>query len=258
MISIASKAKVIEKFTVDNSPAILTALGVIGVVGTAVLAAKGHLSAEDKLAQDTYERLKRDEPPADRKEQIKMVWTCYAPPIVVGGLTIGSIVFANRVGSKRAAAIAAAYTISERAFADYKEKVVEHIGPNKEQKIRDEVAQDWVRKNPQSESNVIIVGDGDVMCCDLWSGRYFRSSVEAIKKARNETNQEIIHSGYASLTDFYDRIGLPRTQESDEVGWNQDELLEIDFTAVVNEEGHPCVAYRFPVHPVRGYYKLHP
>jgi len=36
----------------------------------------------------------------------------------------------------------------------------------------------------------------------------------------NDTNEQIINDSYAALTDYYDRIGLARTDESDEIGWN--------------------------------------
>lgn len=250
------RLKNIEKFAVDNSPVILTVIGVVGTVGTALLTHKATLKA-DRL----YEHSARTRNTSDEfgvKERIKLVGPCYIPPVLSAAGTIGAIVMANRIGSKRAAAIAAAYTISEKAYSEYREKVVEKFGEQKERNMREELAQDQINRNPMNESNVVLVGDGDVLCCDLFSGRYHRSSVEALKKAQNDTNYEILNYGYASLTDFYDRVGLPRTDVSDEVGWNQDKLLELEFSATINEEGQPCVAYRFQVHPVRGFFKLHP
>jgi hypothetical protein len=252
--------KHVEKFTVDNSPTILTALGVVGTIGTAVLTHKAATKAERIIESNKPFDYNNGTPPDDFpvKEKVKLVWKLYIPPVVSGTLTIAAIIGANRIGSKRAAAMAAAYTLSEKAYSEYRDKVVEKIGESKEKDLRDDLARDQVRNNPPGESNVVLVGSGEVLCCDLFSGRYFNSSVEELKKAQNDTNFQILHDSYASLTDFYDRIGLPRTDVSEEIGWNQDKMLELEFSTILAEDGRPCVAYRFQVHPIRGYNRLHP
>lgn len=255
MISI----KALEKLLLDNSPVLLTAIGVVGTVTTAVFAGRAAIRADYRYEAEMNRRLgQADPPPFGNKERVQLVWTCYIPPVISGTITIAAIVGANHLGSKRAAAVAAAYTISEKAFSEYRGKVVERIGQSKEQDIREDTARAQIARNPQSESNVVLVGSGDVLCCDLFSGRYFNSSVEALKKAQNDTNYEILHNSYASLTDFYEHIGISKTDYSDEVGWNQDKLLELEFSTVLAEDGRPCVAYRFQVYPIRGYYSLHP
>ena len=251
--------KQIEKFAIDNSPIILTVIGVVGTVGTAVLTHRAALRADAIYSGEMDRRLGEADPePWSRKKHIQLVGKCYIPPVTSGVVTVGCIVMANRIGSKRAAAVAAAYTISEKAYSEYREKVVEKFGEQKERNMREELSQDQINRNPMSESNVIVVGDGDTICCDLFSMRYFRSSAEKIKAARNEVNYLILHNGYASLTDFYNELQIPRTDVSDEIGWTQDKLLELDMSAVVNEEGQPCLAFRFQTHPIRGYHHLHP
>jgi hypothetical protein len=255
--SITSKIRYIEKLAINNSPVLLTAIGVAGTIATAVFTHRAALKADLIIEQHETNLIQQRMTPAGNKEKLQLVWKCYIPPVATGALTIGSIVMANRIGTKRAAAIAAAYTISEKAYSEYRDKVVEKFGETKERNMRDELVQDQVRRNPVSEENFIVTGGGDVMCCDLFSGRYFRSSVEDIKKAVNDTNYQIMHHQSATLTDFYDRVGLPRTDVSDEIGWNFDKLIEIEFTTVMKEDGQPCIAYRFPVHPVRGFHTLH-
>lgn len=240
--------KALEKLAVDNSPALLTAIGVAGTIGTAILSHKAATKAERLLSEES--------PHLTRKERASLVWKYYIPPVVSGSLTISATILANHIGTKRAAAVAAAYTISEKAYAEYREKVVEKIGENQERKIRDEVVQDRVRNDPLNESNVVLIGSGEVLCYELYTGRYFNSSVEEIKKAMNDTNYQINNYGYASMSDFYDRIGLPRTAVSDEMGWAQDKLMDIDFTTVLSEDGRPCVAINFQTSPVRDYHRF--
>src|SRR5205814_1440714 len=116
--------------------------------------------------------------------------------VAAGVGTIGAIIFANRISSKRAAALAAAYAISEGRFSEYKEKMKEKMGIQKEKKFADEITQERVNANPPTGS-VLVLGAGDVLCRDEFTGRYFRSTVETIKRAENEVNHEIMHSGYA-------------------------------------------------------------
>lgn len=251
MISLASKFRTLEKLTIDNSPFILTAIGVTGTISTAVLTHRAAVKTERRLKAEDELR------PFDRKEAFKMVWINYIPPVLSGTATVAAIVFANRIGTKRAAALAAAYTISEKAYIEYRDKVVEHIGANEDRKIRDEVVRDRIAANPPSESNVIIIGDGDHLFMEMYTGRYFRSSMEAVKKAVNETNYTINTHGYASISDFYQHINLPVTAVSDEMGWTSDKLMDVDFTAMISENGQPCVAINFMTGPVRDYHRFH-
>lgn len=253
------KLKQIEKFAIDNSPIILTMIGVIGTIGTAVLTHKAATKAERILNDVAEDRMlsHKEDIPWPKKDKIKVVWKQYIPPVLSGTVTIGCIVMANRIGSKRAAAVAAAYAISERAYSEYREKVVERLGEIKEKNIRDELAQERVRKDPLREDNVVVIGSGEVLCYELYTGRYFNSSVEAIKKAQNETNYQINAQGHASVSDFYNNIGLPRTSVSDEMGWSSDKLMEIDFSTVLSEDGRPCVAIDFQISPVRDYHRFH-
>lgn len=251
-------AKTIEKFAADNSPSILTAVGVAGTITTAYLSAKAALNARDVLIMD--QRLRDmsevviDEP--DVKKILKMTWKCYIPPVLSGAATITAIVFANHIGSKRTVAMTAAYTISEKAYTEYKDKVVEKIGENKERAIRDEIAQDRITRQPVSSSEVLIAGNGEVMCFDAYTGRYFKCDVETIKKAQNDTNYQVLHDGYASLNDFYIRVGLPGTSSGEEVGWCSDKLLEVMFSTCMSDDQRPCISLEFRVAPVRDFHRM--
>lgn len=237
----------IEKISIDNSPTILTTVGVVGTIGTAVLTHKAATRAERLIEAQSYL--------PDRKAVIKLVWKEYIPPVAAGAFTVSAIVLANRIGTKRAAAMAAAYTISEKAFEEYRSKVVKHVGANREEKIRDEIAQDRVDRRPVSKE-VIIAGSGDVLCFDAYSGRYFNSTMENLKRAMNDINRNVIHQGYASLSDFYEQVGLPATEASEEVGWNADKVLDLEFSTVLSEDGRPGLSFSFFVTPVRNYFRF--
>lgn len=250
-MNVSKLLKKTEKLVSDNSPAILAGIGVAGTLATAYFAGKASFKAGDILRDERYKRNINNEPQMDRREQFEKVWKLYIPAVGTGLLTCGAIVMSNRVGMRRTAAMAAAYSISERAFDEYRTKVVERIGEGKEQGIRDEIAQDRVRNNPPMDREVIIAGTGDVLCKDLFSGRYFRSSMEEMKKAQNDINYQILHYDSASLTEFYSKLGLAPTSVSDDLGWNTNKLLELSFSTTKTENDEPCLTMDFATIPVR-------
>lgn len=250
-----------QKLVVDNAPVILTAIGVTGTITTAYLTGKASFKAsylihelEHNVREGKRANLISD---VTNRERVELVWKLYIPAVGVGAFTVLSIVFANRIGTRRAAAMAVAYSLSEKALLEYKDKVVETFGQHKEQKIRDEIAQDRVLANPVGNQQVIVTGTGDVLCMDAHSGRYFQSSMETMKKAQNDTNYEVLNNGYASLSDFYNRLGLANTKVSDDMGWNSDKLLELTFSTTMSDEDRPCIVMDFSVAPVRNFFRTH-
>lgn len=246
------------KMVADNSPTILTTIGVTGTVVTAYLTGRAAYRVGLDVNAGHYEPLLEGKEPEayELKEKVQMYWKEFIPPVVVGAATVACVIGANRIGSRRAAAMAAAYSLLEKGFDEYKDKVKEEIGRQKEQRLRDDIAQDRVDANPLSSNQVIITGNGDVLCYDQITGRYFNSNVEAIRKAQNDVNRDVIHNMYASLSDFYEKIGLPATGYSSEVGWNMDDYLDVSFSAVLSEDGRPCIAISYQVNPIRGFSRL--
>lgn len=240
LINYANTAKI---FVRENTPAILTAFGVSGTLGTAYLAARA--------AYESYPIIKEHEdaggiPDSTRQmyiERGRLVWKLYIPAVVSGTSTVLCIVIAARVGSRRTAAITAAYTLSERALTEYREKVTEVLGENKERKIRDEIAQDKVSANPPSPT--IITSDGKVLCYEMFTGRYFSCTMEDLKRALNNINAKLIRHDIATVSDFYDEVGLPYTSYSSEVGWESARLLDLEFTTVLSEDSRPCIAFAY-------------
>lgn len=253
----ANLSRSVKQFIGANNHTILTGVGVTGTITTAFLTGRAAVKADRLLFEEREERLKLSRPlPLTRREEIKIVWTEFIPPVGVGATTIACIVAANTVSSKKTAAMAAAYGLSERAFSEYKEKVLEKMGENRERSMRDEIAQDRVNRDPVNKREVIIVGKGEVLCYDAISGRYFQSDVETLRKAMNKTNYDIINHQYASLSSFYDEIGLDPTAFSDSVGWNSDCLLELQLSTTMSSDDRPCIVMDFEVGPKEYYDKL--
>jgi hypothetical protein len=192
----------------------------------------------------------------DYKEKVKLTWTLYIPATTSAVLTCGAVIGANQIGTRRAAAVAAAFSLSEKAFGEYKEQVAKKFGETKASVIVDEVQQERMNRNPVQDREVIIL-TGEQLCYDSYSGRYFQSDMESLKKAMNDLNFKINNNNYASLSDFYDLIGLDRTAVSEDVGWNLDKLLDIHFSTVLATDGRPAIALEYRVEPIRNYFRVH-
>lgn len=242
--------KVVEKFVVDNSPGILTGIGVAGTVTTAVLTGKAAYSSALEI-EAARVQLKDDDDPINEKEAFKLVWKNFIPPAAVGVVTIVAIVGANKIGSRRAAAFAAAYQLSEQLGQDYKKKAIELFGAKNDEKVRTELASE--RINKLSSQGMIVVAGSEVLMYDELSGRLFKNKVEDVKKAVNEINHQVLNYYCASLTEFYDKIGLTATSFSDSVGWNTDELLELQITAIETDDQQPALMIGYNHEPIKGY-----
>lgn len=247
-----------EKFVTDNSPGILTGLAVAGTVTTAVLTGKAAYTAALKIE---VARIRTDAEgnlvagvlassiPA--KEKVDLVWKEFIPAAVTGVATVTCIIAANRIGSRRTAAIAAAFKLSEQLAEEYKAKVVEKLGVQKEEKIRSELARD--RMDTTGWKDVVFVGGSSVLFYDELSGRFFQNEKTKVDKAVNDINHQINNYYHASLSDFYEMLGLNRTSFGEEVGWNSDQLLDVKFAATLLDDDKPAIGMTFRTTPIRGY-----
>lgn len=241
----------------DNSPAILTTIGVAGALTTVFLTGKATLKAADILEEELRAKREHFEEPRLEltfQQKAHLVWKEYIPAACVGVVSIACLIAANRIGARRVAALASAYALAEKAAVQYKDKVIETLGKKKEGAIRDAMAQDEINAYPIDQSvNVIVPDAGGDLFRDSWSGRYFNSTVDRLEKARNEINHQLNTAFYASLSDFYDLIGLDHTEESDEIGWNPEQLLDLTFSWASTRDDRPCGVVRFSARPVRSY-----
>jgi hypothetical protein len=249
-------------------------MGVSGTITTAVLTGRASFKAADVISEETMKKMQKvaaDPKNKDKnvdeieiglttEEKVKAVWHLYIPPAVAGVTTITAIIAANRIASGKIAGLVMAQGVSERAFQEYKDKVVEKFGAKEDKKVRDAVAQDRVNDHPvpMNSREVIIAGTGDVLCFDALTGRYFMSSVTEIEKAEIKVNFEIVnHMSYASLSSFYDKIGLPPTAYSDTVGWNLDNRCEVALSTVMSSDGRPCISMDFHFPPIAEYARIY-
>lgn len=232
-----------------NSPTILTGIGVAGTVATAVLTAKGAFKAAEIIRADEalMESMALEaESKKDRTaRRAKSTWTCYVPGASAAAVSIVAVLSANHAHAQRTAAALAAYSMTERAFGEYKEQAIKHLGDKGEAKVREDVAAKRVLETAP-ESGTVVIGSGDVLCLEQHTGRYFMSTMEKIRQAINDVNDQINHQLYVNLDTLYDELGLPHTHLSNQMGWDFEYgLVEARFETVLTEDQRPCLAFSY-------------
>lgn len=254
-VSLKNMASDVKSTMVKNAPGILVGVGIVGMVGTTILAVRATPKAI-KLIENKKRELEVDS--LTPVETVKTTWKCYIPAAVTGVTSTACLIGASSVSARRNAALATAYNLTKVALNDYKDAVVETIGEKKEQVVRDTVAKKKIEQDPVTNTEVIVTERGTTLCYDAVFGRYFRSDIDTIKRAVNELNRSIVSSMYASLNEFYDEIGLPPIEIGDKLGWNMDDgQIEVDFSSQLAADGTPCLVISFNVAPDYGYSKFY-
>lgn len=254
-----------------HSPEILLGLGIVGMISTTIMAVKATPKAIELLEEEKKRQNRELAKEAAEKELatcgqvttlkpvevVKTAWKPYVPAIVTGVVSVGCLIGSGTVNARRNAALAAAYTLSETAFSDYKKAVVETVGEKKEQMVKDIVAKEKVESNPVRNSEVIITERGNTLCYDVVSGRYFKSDIEKIRKVINELNYRMMSEMYISLNDLYEGLGLRPVALGYELGWNinKEGQIDIDFSSQLADNEEPCLVLGFRVAPRYDYSK---
>ena len=240
-----------------HSPEILVGIGIAGMIATTVLAVKATPKAltliEKKKEEEQVDKLKAI-------DTVKATWKCYIPATVTCVVSTACLIGASSVSTRRNAALATAYQLSQTALSEYKDKVVETIGEKKEKTIREKIAEDRLEKNPVTDNNVIFTQKGNTLCMEPASGQYFRSDIEQIKKTVNEINAQLNRDafGYISLNEVLDDLGLERTMVGEELGWNvaTTGIIDVDYHAKLAPNGDPCIVMEYRNPPVYRYNKF--
>lgn len=234
------------KTLTENSSVILTGVAVAGTVTTAIFAGKG---AYQHGVQEAVSGVAEDP-----KKRLKESYHHYIPAVASGTMTIACIVGIHSVNSRKQAALISAYSVLDKGFENYKEKVVETLGEKKEKDVRDEVAKEAIFQNPVGDQ--IVIGKGSQLCYETITGRYFMSDIENIRRAENDIRDTVYHDMSASLNEFFSKIGLPQALVGDQLGWSIDRRIEIDYSSHLTDDGRACLSIDYSGYPIPNYYRL--
>jgi hypothetical protein len=246
---------VLKKF----SPEILMVSGVVGIVGSTVLACRATLKVDEVLdgAKENLEKIKatheKANTPGEENEYFKKNYTdkdykkdlaiqykntaidlvkLYGPAVTLGLVSIGFILGSHGIMKKRNVALVAAYKTVEDAFAKYRKRVVEEYGEEKDRdyitgtrrKVVEEVNEKGKKTGKTTEEVTI-----DPNAISVYAKYFDKSSINWSETAeynrmflQNQQNyaNDLLHSrGHVFLNEVYDALGIPRSSEGAVVGW---------------------------------------
>lgn len=249
-----------------NASVIFAGAAIIGVGVTAYMIGKTSFKAgieeerrvnELKWKQDELNKAREEDDQthhefehATGKEFIMTYWRDYIPAAISGTLTVGAIVMSQIISFRQLAAMAGLYAMTNKELETVYEKVTGECGKNKAKKVKEEVVKEGIR-NSHSNINEVAMSSDDMLTLfyDPMSDRYFRKSIEEVRKGTMEVAKDIASGVGVSLNDFYDAIGVSRTELGDLVGWRSCDVFDIDFVGEVAPNSEPCLSLCFDKKP---------
>lgn len=248
-----------------HSPEILVVAGVVGAVASTVMACKATLKVHDTVEQakkdinDIHEAVENGVTKAglpyaeeDSKKDLTLVYVqtgikfakLYGPSVILGGLSIASILTSNNILRKRNVALAAAYATVDKSFKEYRNRVVDRFGEEIDHQLRYNIKAKTVEETTVDENGEeMTVGvvkncidptdvsgyaryfeeytrdeDGNVIKNPYWepNNDYNLMFLKARQRYLNDllrTNKRVF------LNEVYDALGLPRSKAGQIVGW---------------------------------------
>lgn len=216
------------KIKIDKaSPIILSLLGAVGVIGTAVTAVKVTPKALAQL-EEKKQKLKTEE--LSVQETVTTVWKTYIPTAALAFGTIACIFGVGLLEKHQQAALTSAYALISNSYNAYKDKLKELYGEEAHETIMKSVVKencrdvhistaglasvDTLEFYPETESEVVRT------FYDAFSDRHFESTIERVLQAEYHLNRNFTLAGEASVNEFYDFLGLDEIEGGDEKGWD--------------------------------------
>lgn len=240
-----------------HSPEIMVIGGVVGVVGSTVLACKAttKLSGileeskenvdqiKDYVEENGYSEKYSEE---DYKKDLAITYTqtavkvakIYAPAVILGTLSITSILAGHNITRKRNLALSAAYVAIDKSFKEYRARVVERFGEKLDKELRYNIKQgesEGIVRNDEGGEEVVkstteyadpntysefarFFDDG----CLGWT-KDPEANLTFLKQQQNYASDKLKRKGFLFLNDVYSMLGIQPTKAGQIVGWIYDE-----------------------------------
>lgn len=252
---VASKAVMKLK---KHSPEILVMAGIAGTVVSAVLACKAttkvaEILDETKGTLDTiHEGMEtgaingQEYTTEDGKKDTVVVYAqtgmklakLYAPAIILGTLSITSILASNNILRKRNVALGAAYAAIDKSFKEYRGRVIERFGEQVDTELKygikakkfEEIEVDPETGKEKKVKKTVMVADPNLQSdyavyFDSKSRNYETNSDYNrmfLKAQQAFANDKLQTRGHLFLNEVLDDLDLPRTPAGQIVGWTKD------------------------------------
>lgn len=232
-----------------SSPTILTVLGIIGVVGTTVTAVRATPKALRLI------KAKKDELETDKLTPVELVqttWKCYIPSVLIGVGTVTCIIGIGVMDRLNQAALTSAYAMLNESYKQYRQAAKKVYGEDADNKIHAEMAKDaMIADNGWGYQTYNMDMDTEserILCYDMFSKRYFNTTMAAVINAQYHINRNLQLRGYCTLNEYYEFLGINGVDLGNEMGWNLQDIyeggemwLDFDNRKTALEDGLECV-----------------
>lgn len=241
-----------------HSPEILVVAGIAGTVVSAVLACKAttkvaEILDETKGTLDTiHEGMEtgaingQEYTNEDGKKDTVMVYAqtgmklakLYGPAIILGTLSITSILASNNILRKRNVALGAAYAAIDKSFKEYRGRVIERFGEQVDTELKygikakkfEEIEVDPETGKEKKVKKTVMVADPNLQSdyavyFDSKSRNYETNpdyNRMFLKAQQAFANDKLQTRGHLFLNEVLDDLDLPRTPAGQIVGWTKD------------------------------------
>lgn len=226
------------------SPTLLFAAGVVGVVAATVLACRATLKMDEVLleSQDEMAHLEEqaiaEQASEDDVNKLRIVVHLrtgfkiaglYAPAVVVGGLGIAALTGSHIILNRRNVALTAAYAAVDKAFREYRQRVVDQFGDDKDRELRYDLREREIVEETKNGPVTKIVKD--VPGKASMYARFFERGTSDnwkpmpgynqafIQTQQNWANNKLQATGHLFLNEVHDMLGMSRTPAGQIVGW---------------------------------------
>lgn len=257
-----SVSGVINKTTMTlkkHSPEILVVAGVVGAVASAVIACKattkvGKITEEAKgMIDSIHEAEKNGVTPAgeaytkeDCQKDLAITYVqtgikyakLYAPAVILGSLSVTSILASNNILRKRNIALGAAYAAIDKSYKEYRGRVIERFGEEVDKELKynikakkfEEVETDPETGKQKKVKKTVMVADpnlqSDYAVYFDNKSRNYETNMDYnrmfLKAQQQYANDKLQARGHVYLNEVLDDLDLPRTPAGQIVGWTKD------------------------------------
>lgn len=229
-----------------HSPKIMFVAGVIGVGATVVLACRATLKVDEVLEEHEKTKLNIDTvvgkgldhyTDQDRKKDLVLLYTktfgkltrLYGPSVITGVASIALLTGAHLILTRRNVALTAAYAAIEKGFREYRQRVTDELGPDKEQEFRHGLVDKEIEVDGVKQT-VKVAGKRGMSpyarCWDELSTSWTSDEQGGalynpifLRTQQAYMNDLLRSRGHVLLNDVFDALGLSRTKEGAVVGW---------------------------------------
>ena len=219
------KIKLSRRALKKAAPTILTCVGAVGVVLTAVFTGKAAVKASKKIEEAKTIKMEETGEKLTVMETIEECWKDYVPPIVVGAATVGCILSSNILNRRQMASAMAAYAFAMKSLKDYKSAVRDEFGVEGEQKIikrmvNDKYTESFTHEDLWSDDfDFGALNEEEHPFYLVYSEDLFPSTCVDVLTAEMKINEILANCGYAPFHAFCDYLGRPTPPELDGTYW---------------------------------------